>query len=122
MATQAFPYDRLSDMSDEEVQRIWWALIASNCGCFTHSDSLQEHTPELEDWATAVYSEITRRGLSSKPEPEPPLACEQCGGDVSVESADFGPDSYIVCTHCKTRRLMGDHMNCRLGKPEPLLV
>ena len=119
MTNVTFPYEQLSSMTDGRVEGIWQALITPSCGCLTHVDYVQERTPEFEAWAEAVYGEISVRGLSSELKQEP-FVCEQCGGEVIYVPAESGPAAYIVCAKCKTRRLDGDHINCRPGTPEPL--
>ena len=124
--TSTFPtdadLDRLVERSDEEVAEIYRALIEtdrlSRC-CQWHSERVRP--PELE-WFEAVYCEMGVRGLPTEFVPQCEGAnCPTCGSTYeTVVDPEAFMHIYRVCRQCRTRRKLGDSVDCRIGSPEPL--
>ncbi len=119
MAT--YPYDRLSTMDPAELQSIWQACLQGNqtcCEAHARYDAEPEDQEKFDIWMQAVQSELLRRGLPTARVREP-FNCPGCGGQLQTISGEYGA-VYVDCHTCRTRRRLGDHMNCALGSPERL--
>jgi len=124
--TSTFPtttdFDRLIKMPDEEVAVVYQSLVIterqSRC-CQWHGDRVRPPEPE---WYEAVHCEMEVRDLSTDiTPPDEGANCPTCGSKhETVDDPKAFMHTYRVCRSCKTRRKLGDNVDCRTGQPEPL--
>ena len=114
--------EKLRNAAPAEVAAIWRASLEvdrdRHC-CARHATDAGWPTEGETFWMEAVYGRMCDLGLPTEFIARDDMSCTECSGKLEWRFGEYD-NKWLTCPSCRTRQRGGDHMDCRLGAPEPV--